>query len=550
MTRNLSFNSPLKHNFYILFIFCLSISKQVIGQEISLEINSKDSIETSIIKDIPFLKKHRNNNSIHNELNLFSNKLKKKGFFFNQLDSVSNSNPRKAYFNFNKKIDSLLIKVNDSITKEIKIDELDFFIDSISKRIEERGELFSEISLKNITLEKSKLITELKIRKSTLRKNDTTIIKGYQNFPIKYIENFLKIKKGDIINKNKLNEISKNSNEISFVSEIKKPEVLFTKDSTLLYLYLKKRKTSNFDGLLNFSSDKNNSGISFTGYLNLELSNIINKGETFSLLWKANGNENQNFTLNSKIPYVFNSLLSTNIKFIIHKQDSSFLNTQLKTKLSYNLTNKSSVGITYSSETSVKNTNNSIENDSITSFDNYFFGFIYNYETKKQNNFNDKKKHFQINPTFGRRNTDYQFKLNLTIQYIFDFDKKKSFYIKTKSGYLLSKNTFINELYRIGGVNSIRGFDEESIFTSGYTYINSEYRHLTSKESYIYSIFDLAHYKPSDNNNDKTIFSLGLGYLFKIGDSQLNMNYTFGKKTHINSFKNNSRISITYKNFF
>ncbi len=540
----------MKLNFYILFIFFLSISKQVIGQKISLEINSKDSIEYSIIKDIPFLKKHKNNNSIHNELNLFSNKLKKKGFFFNQLDSLSNSNPRKAYFNFNKKIDSLLIKVNDSITKEIKIDELDFFIDSISNKIEERGGLFSEISLKNITLEKSKLISELQIRKSTLRKNDTTIIKGYPNFPIKYIENFLKIKKGDIINKTKLNEISKNSNEISFVSEIKKPEVLFTKDSTLLYLYLKKKKTSNFDGLLNFSSDKNNSGISFTGYLNLELNNIINKGETFSLLWKANGNENQNFTLNSRIPYIFNSLLSTDIKFIIHKQDSSFLNTQLRTKLSYNLSNKSSVGITYSSETSVKNTNNSIENDSITSFDNYFFGFIYNYEAKKQNNFNDKKIHFQINPTFGKRNTDYQFKLNLTFQYIFDFDKKNSFYIKTKSGYLFSKNNFTNELYRIGGVNSIRGFDEESIFTSGFTYINSEYRYLTSKESYIYSIFDLAHYEPRDNSNDKTIFSLGLGYLFKIGDSQLNMNYTFGKKTPINSFKSNSRISITYKNFF
>lgn len=432
--------------------------------------------------------------------------------------------------------------------KKIPIEALKIFIDSITNTLEKKGDLFSKIHLENIQQKQNNLFADLKIEKSHLRKIDTTIIKGYDNFPRSYLKNYLIQERDPILNINKIAEISKNIKDLNFVSEIKSPEILFTKDSTLLYLYLKKDKINNFDGLLNFSSDENNN-LLFTGYLNLELNNILNRGESFSLLWKANGKQSQNFNIKTTIPYIFNSRFTPELQFNIHKQDSTFLNTKLNTRLLYNYSNKSSIGITYKSENSIETLINTV-NDSIADFSNSFIGILYSHRISKQDIFNNDKFYFEINPSIGERNSEQQFQLNLKLQYIFDFSKKSSFYINNQSGYLNSEDILTNELYRIGGVNSIRGFNEESIFTSKYTYFNTEYRYLTSPKSYIYSITDFGYFKAINSNENKQIFSLGIGYLFRINNSQLNINYNYGVQNAGLSSNNSSRISIYFKNFF
>ena len=44
--------------------------------------------------------------------------------------------------------------------------------------------------------------------------------------------------------------------DLEFVEEIKSPELLFTRDSTTLYLYLKKKFSNSFDGFIGFNTDE------------------------------------------------------------------------------------------------------------------------------------------------------------------------------------------------------------------------------------------------------------------------------------------------------
>ena len=105
-----------------------------------------------------------------------------------------------------------------------------------------------------------------------------------------------------------------------FVSQIKYPEVLLTKDSTKVYLYLEKRKNNSFDGFLGFGNKETTQKLQFNGYLDLNLYNNLNSGERFNLYWKNDGNKQSTFNVNLDLAYIFKSpmALKTNLRIFKH----------------------------------------------------------------------------------------------------------------------------------------------------------------------------------------------------------------------------------------
>ena len=64
--------------------------------------------------------------------------------------------------------------------------------------------------------------------------------------------------------------------ELQFANQIKEPEILFSKDSTILYVYIDKNRSNTFDGFLGFGTNEETSNLELNGYLNLELINNLN----------------------------------------------------------------------------------------------------------------------------------------------------------------------------------------------------------------------------------------------------------------------------------
>ena len=68
----------------------------------------------------------------------------------------------------------------------------------------------------------------------------------------------------------------------------------------------------------------------------------------------------------------------------------------------------------------------------------------------------------------GSRNTDdtstSQTRFLLQVSYLYSINSKNFIYGQNQSGILISDNYLENELFRIGGVNNLRGVNEESIF--------------------------------------------------------------------------------------
>ena len=557
---------------YIYTLFSLLIFSSVCGQEYQLKLSATQQINNDILKKIYFQKKHLDKKSVYKEIDSTIYKLELKGYIMAKVDTVFKTDSLfDVQFNFGPRTKNIRIqyknlptqylskktlnKISSSVTNnyfEIKFTEIPVTMQYIADHLENSGFSFTEISLVNIRLTTGIAYADIKTNIRNQRTIDKVIIKGYSNFPKNFISNELNLKIGTRFNKSKLQYASNIINKMIFVEEQKPPEVLFTKDSTFIYLYLNKKQSNKFDGVIGFSSKENESGIEFNGYLDMAFNNIFNNGETIALFWKNNGNDSQRFNIGAEIPYIFNLPIIPKINFELFRKDTTFNNTQTKFDLIYALNNKGNISASLLTE----NSNNLIkdQNTSIQSFKNIFYGVQYNYE--KLTNDNLFPVHFKIdlNAYLGNRKTEQdkidQSKFKLLVNYQWTIDNKNYIFIQNRSGLLNSENYFENELFRLGGTNDIRGVNEESIFASTYSIFNLEYRFRASISSYFFTITDFSFIDNKTIQKSATIYSLGLGYAFTTKLGILNMSYAVGKFDN-NPFQfNNSKIHIKVISFF
>ena len=546
---------------YILFLSCFS--HLIFGQKNELILVAKDTIQNRIVSEIYHTKKHLQKKDALDEIDRILQQVKKGGFFTARIDSISKTNKELiAYLDLGKKINEIIIvtkKENtngiiDSGVDSIKIKTREFsdLTNQLLKQIDRKGNSFSEITYVNPLLKNDTLFLEMKISNSSPRKLDKVITRGYEDFPKKFISKYFLIDKNTVFSKQKLNQVSALSNKLDFIKEKKAPEVLFKKDSTHLYLFLDKIGISSFDGLVNFSSKENGKGLLLNGNLDLKLNNTFNTGEKFEIIWNKVSDEKTDFKINSYVPYILNSKFSTTLEFYLYRQDSTFINTNFELKTDYSINQKSHASILYSSEKSNYLLN--ISNNDLASYSNYFIGLGYELKKSSTSNLYKYKNGLNLNLTIGKRKTDResinQLKFHFSAFANVQINNRGYLNIKNESGLLTSKNYLLNELFRIGGANSIRGYNEQSIFTNGYSYSNIEFRYSLDSSSYLYSITDLGVYKENSTNKINKLLGIGAGYQFRINNNLVDLGYVISSNSRKNTKFNRSRLVVRWTSFF
>ncbi|MFZ0596068.1 MAG: hypothetical protein WAM46_03730, partial [Flavobacterium sp.] len=208
--------------------------------------------------------------------------------------------------------------------------------------------------------------------------------------------------------------------------------------------------------------------------------------------------------------------------------------------LGYYLNYNSKIYLGYQSTESsdIQNTNNSI----ISDYKNTYFTSSFDYKKTDYNNTLLPKKAFiNLVAGYGKRNTNNdsetvasspQIYINTNISYNFELNPKNYIYLNSQSFYLKSKNYITNELYRFGGVNSIRGFTENSLQANFTTMILTEYRFIVSKNLYINSIIDYGIYQDLTNVKNthkiKNLTGIGIGTTIQTANGLLRINLTNG----------------------
>jgi len=111
---------------------------------------------------------------------------------------------------------------------------------------------------------------------------------------------------------------------------------------------------------------------------------------------------------------------------------------------------------------------------------------------------------------------------------------------------MLSSDDYLdNELFRFGGINSIRGFEENSIAANLYGVINTEYRYRLSNSIYVHSVIDAAYFENQLTDSKEKLFGFGFGLGLLTNSGLFRLNYSSGK-TENRQFKlSDSKVHVS-----
>ena len=436
----------------------------------------------------------------------------------------------------------------------IKINELESFLTKSSEGIANKGYPFNKIQLNNIKdFDSTNLYASINIELNDKRKSDKVIIKGYENFPKAFLKYYLKYSNKDDFNFDVIRKKSEEINKLGFVRQIKDPEILFKKDSTIIYMYLEKVKNNSFDGFIGFATNEESEKLEINGYMDIKLHNTLNYGEQIKVNYRSTNDNDRFLKTNIIVPYIFNTPLGLELDLNLTKKDSTYTKDEQSVGLNFLIKNKH----TLSFHLSTLNSTSSLEtpNELIKDYKSNFKKIKYNF---KKVNINNKLIPVKFLTTLeistGKRKDNLETKkqnryFTRTFNN-FNITKSSSIYLNLEAYVLNSSNYYLNEMLLFGGINSIRGFEENSIATNKLFLINSEYRLRLNDDIYINTIFDTAYYENTLANISDNIYGVGFGLNINTNSGIFRINYANGIRKGQDVDLKLSKIHVSFSNIF
>ena len=304
-----------------------------------------------------------------------------------------------------------------------------------------------------------------------------------------------------------------------------------------------------------------------TGEAEMDLKNTFGGGENLFLNWQQIQVKSPRLQLGFTKPYLFNSNAGIDFNFNLLRKDSTFLTLNTRIGLSYEIKPRQIAKVFFQQYTSrlldvdttrVKQTRtlppfldattSNIGVDFLyAATDNAFnpqkgvefnFRLLSGIRKIKKNNAIVQLKQNGTNPFDYAQLYDTvslsssQFRLTAQLNNYLKIGSQSTLKTGIQSGWLLGKQLLFNELFQIGGIKNLRGFDEESIFASGYAVATVEYRYLLARASYLFGFVDAAYVerKSIGGNFSGAYGGTGLGISLETKSGVFSLAYAVGKK--------------------
>jgi len=534
------------------------------AQGLQLIIISSNAQETKTIDTVGYSKSFENYETLLLEIERFREVAYRLGYIESTVQSVTkNTSETVAQLMLGPKYESVQI-YGDKVLFELldlkpiettgslsyhqtKVSELEVLMNQLTGALASKSFPFASVTLKNIIpIDKTTLKADLVVVTKQARQLNTVEIKGYDKFPRSFIKHYLGIKTNIPFDLKAIQTKTETLDQLSFTNQLRPAEVLFTQDTTSVYLYLEKNKSNRFDGFLGFGSEETTGNLELNGYLYLNLVNNLNYGESFVLNYRSDENDLKTFESKLTLPYLFKSPIGSELKLNIFKKDSTFTTAEQSVNLFYQLNPKQRlfVGI----KTAQSNALEPIESSTIIDYKTNAYELRYTYQNRTPKDLLfPVKSQMEVRFSRASRKTS-ALKTNQNIYlikaaHLFNLNKSNSLYINLNAQGIDSKNYVSNELLRFGGIRTIRGFEENSINASSFGVLASEYRLRLSPSLYVHSIIDAAYFNTPIKSDQKLVgIGFGFGLLtetgllkFNLANGQLeNQNFRFSdSKVHL-----------------
>ena len=470
-----------------------------------------------------------------NKINDLLDSLVAQGYYTLRLDSIQNTDKEFRAFvtkgGFYKKVNVQLDSLSQLVIKKkepFSVNNIDSLSSVIHTYYLQKGYAFNRV-ITDLSLNTLPAEAKVSVQLNQKRIINSLVFNGYNKIP----QGFKRSLEYEFIGKpyddKLLTGISNRLTSTGFLGLEKNPQVLFSPDSTSVYLYVKKRKANSFDGIIGFGNDEQGK-LRLNGQVQLSLGNIFNSFERISLNWLATPDRSQNFEIRADVPYLFKSPLGTETYLNIFKQDSTYATIKLSEHLYYQYSNNQKIGV----QGTLENSRYALDENNGNNFTKTGLGLTYEYAEKSDLALLGNKNLFAVQGTVFRNIPENrphltQYQIAAQIENLVRFAEHH--YLKTRisASSLFSDTLTVNELYRIGGLRTLRGFNEQSIYANAFATGSLEYRYIPFDELYISLFVDTAWINNKNENTSSLLWGSGLGISFLTRFGFFSINYAVGK---------------------
>jgi len=552
---------------FLLLLSVFTYLTTVAQKNYSLEIKSVDSPD--VLKKIPYKKQFISKASRDKELQNVLFTCYDNAFLTASFDSlITDSLSLRAYLNVGTQYKWAYLKkgnVDEGVLSEIGFREKLYSNKPVSfknvKRVQEKlityyennGYPFASVKLDSIVITKGIIAAQLKLTKNAEIIIDSIVIKGNAKIIPVYIYNYLGIKPGSLYNEAQLKKVNTRIAELPFIRSTKPASVTFSDKFNKLILSLEKKRASQFDGIVGILPDNVTGKILFTGDVRLKLQNGLGRGELIDLNWRKLQSLTQDLKVRLVYPFILRTPFGLDYNFKLYKKDTTFLDVNQNIGVQYLLIGGNYVKVFYNNKTSTLLSTKGLEYlttlpaNADVSTNMYGLGLKYEKLDYRLN----PRKGFTVlmNASAGTKKIRKNSKLNPIVYeklrlssalYNGDFEgavflpiaNRSALKIGAQAAFIYGETTFQNELSRIGGLKTLRGFDEESIYASSFSILTLEYRFILEQNSYLYVFGDGAWYENNEVSRyvQDTPFGFGAGISFETKAGVFSINYALGKQ--------------------
>ena len=460
--------------------------------------------------------------------------------------------------------------------------------------LENEGYPFAQVAIDSIENQGAVLQAKLKISKGPLYHIDSIKIDGKPFISRSFLYRYLELPKGGLYRKMSLQQVSPKLALLPYLIEAQPWNLIQLGTGATLELHLEQKKSSQVNVLVGLLPATNavlspyevpRSSFQFTGEANIQLRNSLGSGETLLFNWQQFQAKAPRLNLAFQQTFIAGSAFGADFRFDLLKKDSSYVNVQMMAGLQVQsgirhittlYLQQLQSQLLFVDTIRLKNTRKlPAELDIRTiSFGVQYEGNTTNYRFNPVSG-NEIMLNFSLGTRTVARNSvinqlkgpggfsfsslydtiklsSVQFRLKLATSHYFKISGNSTVKGSIQLGWVESPALFRNELFQIGGYKLLRGFDEESIYSSQYAMATMEYRYLIARNSFLFAFLDggwsrNAALKPAPGNQ---FLGTGLGISLETQAGQFNISLAAGKRNDLEFNPRQSRIHLGYINFF
>ncbi len=570
---NHSAPSPLKTLFLAVFLFFFAEHTACLGQKSTwIKWQSKKPAGDSDWKVF------QDSLQIINYLDSISRSFQKEGFLeiFRESKKTGIDSMQVEFFPGPKyswaKVDTghvpmELVKQLGSIGK----DYLSIFdwMDRLILASEDRGYPFATANLDSFILEGDSIEATVNFDFGPLITWDSVAVSGQTKTLPRYVQNITGIEPGKPFSQKEFEKGILILGMSPYFTIAGRPEISFQTKRARPTFNLRDRNANVLDGIIGLLPNENEPGkMLLTGQLDLELYHLSGKGRDIALHWQRLNISTQTLELKAKESFLFNSPLDLSLGFNLLKQDTTFLNRSFSLDFGYRLSG--SGYLKFFTKRIAGNLISTAEFQNIKELPNvsdfrwnqYGIGLDWN----KLDSPVFPRNGFWITGEFSAGNKEIIENIGIpeevytdlvlnSPQYLGKIDLQKHFYLKPTWGIMLkvsggftqNQNLFLNDLFRIGGLKTIRGFNENYFYARSYGYMNVEQRLFFQENSFLMVFADVGVLEnPYFVTSINKPFSFGAGVNLDTGSGIFRFIYGVGKSNSQPLAFSYSRIHFGY----